>query len=83
MASNVDRSETQLSAEKQSDATIPDIDSVNEENETQNDEFDDSAPNWAFASFVAESDELLSLFANLKPVQHSQRIIDIVRYLSQ
>jgi hypothetical protein len=58
--------------------TIHELDSVTDEPDAQNDELDESAPNWAFASFVAERDELLSLFGNLKPVEHAGRLIIII-----
>lgn len=51
--------------------------------ETREDDLEETAPNWAFASFVTERDELLGIFANLKPIEHSQRITTIVRYLYQ
>lgn len=69
------------SAEIKPYTTIHELDSVTDELEVQNEELDEMAPNWAFASFVAERDELLSLFANLNPVEHSQRIVIIVRIL--
>jgi len=62
--------------------TIHELDSVTDEPEVQTEELDETAPNWAFASFVAERDELLSLFTPLNPVQNSQRITIIVRYIA-
>lgn len=76
-ASDLDLS--QDPADLASNASTQDVDSQLDDPNKENDEFDDSAPNWAFASFVAESEELLGLFNNLKPVEHSPRIILIVR----
>lgn len=67
------------SAEIKPYTTIHELDSVTDEPEVQNDELDETAPNWAFASFVAERDELLALFTHLNPVENSQRITIIVR----
>lgn len=66
-------------ADLASNASTQDVDSQIDDPNKENDDFDDSAPNWAFASFVAESEELLGLFNNLKPIEHSPRIILIVR----
>lgn len=67
------------SAEIRPYTSVYELDSVTDEPEVQVDELDESAPNWAFASFVAERDELLGLFNNLKPVEHAARLIFIVR----
>lgn len=66
-----DLADLQSNASTQDNSTIDDPDK-------EDGEFDDSAPNWAFASFVAESEELLRLFNNLKPVEHFPRIVLIV-----
>jgi hypothetical protein len=62
--------------------SIHELDSVNDEPEVAEIEadegLDETAPNWAFASFVAERDELLHLFKTLNPSEHSSRLIFIV-----
>lgn len=66
-------------ADLTSNTSVQDVDSSIDDRDKDGDDIDDSAPNWAFASFVAESEELLHLFNNLKPIEHSPRLILIVR----
>lgn len=80
MSSVTDLDQVGPPVEEQPYDTLNEEESPIEDADAAGDELDDSAPNWAFASFVAESEELLGLFKSLKPVEHSARINLIVRF---